>query len=277
MIDRRHTQGLISSDTIRAKTIALSCRTGAGHLAPSLSTVEILTVLFRDFLRFDAANPKDPGRDRFILSKGHGCYAYYVVLNQLGILPDRELETFYTDQSSLTGCLSMNPDYMLEASTGSLGHGLPIAVGMAMAFKRQNLPNRVVCLVGDGEMQEGSNYESLQFAVRFGLDNLLVIIDANGLQAMDRTDVVALDNDRLAAILSIYAGEHFRDIDGHDEEQLIEAMRHFFVPTVPSGGPAILFCRTIKGKGIEFMENVARYHFRCPTEDGYTCTLEPPE
>jgi transketolase len=228
-------------------------------------------------LRFDANYPADPSRDRFILSKGHGCYAYYVILNALGIIPDSELETFYTDQSSLAGCLSMNLNYMIEASTGSLGHGLPIAVGMAMSFKKQQLPNRVICLVGDGEMQEGSNYEALQFAVRFGLDNLLLLVDANGLQAMDKTDDVALANDTLAQILNVYGGKHFQDIDGHNEDQLIAAMGYFFGPDTPNIGPTILFCRTIKGKGIEFMENIAQYHFRCPTEDGYICTLEPPK
>lgn len=267
----------LQSDVIRDKTIVLSCKTGAGHLAPSLSTVEMLTVLFREFLQFDPAHPTMPSRDRFILSKGHGCYAYYVILNALGIIPDAELDTFYTDESSLTGCLSMNPGYMLEASTGSLGHGLPIAVGMALAFKYRQLPNRVVCMVGDGEMQEGSNYEALQFAVKFGLDNLLLLIDANSLQAMDKTDDVALPNDTLARLLQVYAGPYFADIDGHDEAQLFASMGRFFKPETPNSGPTILFCRTVKGKGIEFMENVARYHFRCPTEDGYVHTLEPPE
>lgn len=255
----------------------MSCRTGAGHLAPSLSTVEILTVLFRDYLNYNQDNPRDDIRDRFILSKGHGAYAYYVILNKLGILPDRELDLFYTDESSLTGCLSMNADYMLEASTGSLGHGLPIAVGMALSFSRQQKPNRVICMVGDGEMQEGSNHEALQFACHFRLNNLLVIIDANGLQAMDKTEDVALDSSKLAELLKVYAENRFIDIDGHDEQQLTEAMACFFDPTQSASGPFILFCRTTKGKGIDFMENVPRYHFRCPTEDGYVCYTEEPE
>jgi len=267
----------LSSCLIREKTIKLSCRTGAGHLAPSLSTVEILTVLFRDFLSFTVSKPLHEERDRFILSKGHGCYAYYVILNELGFLPTSELETFYTDQSSLTGCLSMNSDYMIEASTGSLGHGLPIAVGMAMSFKKQNKPNRVVCMVGDGEMQEGSNFEALQFACRFQLDNLLVIIDANGLQAMDKISDVALDNGRLARLVQIYAGDSFYLVDGHNEEQLSEAMGAFFDSTVSKYGFTALYCNTVKGKGIEFMEGVAKYHFRCPTEDGYVWHSEEPE
>ena len=259
----------LSAADIRNKTILLSCKTGAGHLAPSLSTVEILTVLFNGFLKFNPVDPRDEERDRFILSKGHACYAYYVILNQYGVLPDAELDHFYTDDSSLTGCLSINNDYMIEASTGSLGHGLPIAVGMAMSFKLQKRPNRVVCMVGDGEMQEGSNFEALQFAYRHQLDNLLVIVDANGLQAMDSTANVALDSLKLAEVLKVYAGENFFPLDGHDEKQLEAAMQPFFDSGTVRSGFTLFYCSTVKGKGLEFMENIARYHFRCPTEDGY--------
>lgn len=268
-------RSLLSED-IRKKTIRLSCLTGAGHLAPSLSTVEILTVLFRDFLHYNQSNPHDDARDRFILSKGHGAYAYYIILNQLGFLPDRELQYFYTDQASITGCLSRNPDYMIEASTGSLGHGLPIAVGMALAFKMQKKQNRVVCLVGDGEMQEGSNFEALQFAYRFKLDNLLLIVDANGLQAMDRVENVALDTNRLAKVLSAYCEAAFMDIDGHDEAALKQSLAAFF-QNQDRGMFTIVFCRTVKGKGIEFMEHIPKYHFRCPIEDGYVLEDEVPE
>lgn len=268
-------KNLLNASIIRNKTIELSCRTGAGHLAPSLSTVEILTVLFRDFLRFNPYNPHDQTRDRFILSKGHGAYAYYVILNELGFLPDYELEYFYTDKSSITGCLRMDHDYMIEASTGSLGHGLPIAVGMAMAFKLQKRPNLVVCLVGDGEMQEGSNFEALQFAYRYRLNNLLFIIDANGLQAMDTVDHVALDTDRLAKVISAYSEETFHDIDGHNEVSLQQAMSPFFFNKRDMF--TTLFCRTVKGKGIDFMENIPKYHFRCPVEDGYVWEMEATE
>ncbi|MDD2898952.1 MAG: transketolase [Desulfuromonadaceae bacterium] len=265
----------LSSEDIRKKTIQLSCRTGAGHLAPSLSTVEILTVLFRDFLHYNPSNPHDDARDRFILSKGHGAYAYYVILNHLGFLPENELKYFYTDQSSITGCLSRNQDYMIEASTGSLGHGLPIAVGMALAFKMQKKQNRVVCLVGDGEMQEGSNFEALQFAYRFKLDNLLLIVDANSLQAMDRVENVALDTDRLAKVLSTYCESTFLDIDGHDEDCLKQSFSSFFRENDRETFTTV-FCRTVKGKGIDFMEHVPKYHFRCPIEDGYTLETEVP-
>ena len=254
------------SSEIRKKTIELSCKTGAGHLAPSLSSVEMLTVLFRDFLKYNRDDATDNIRDRLIFSKGHGSYAYYIILNELGFLPDFELENFYNDGATIKGCLTQNLSYMIEASTGSLGHGLPIAVGMAQAFKIQNLPNRVVCIVGDGEMQEGSNFEALALAYRFKLDNLFLIVDANGLQAMDRVADVGLDNDRLAKVLNSYV-DNFARVDGHNEEELFKAMDEFF--NSKNSNFSILVCDTTKGKGIDILENSISHHFRCPTEDGY--------
>lgn len=256
---------MFTSETIRQKTIELSCKTGAGHLAPSLSCVEILTLLFRDFLKYNTSNALDESRDRLIFSKGHGAYAYYVILNELGFLPKKELETFYHG-ASIKGCLTQNPNYMIEASTGSLGHGLPIAVGMAQAFKMQNLPNKVVCIVGDGEMQEGSNFEALTLAYRFKLDNLLLIVDGNELQAMDKVADVGLDNPKLAEVLSTYT-QYFAKIDGHNEECLSQSFNAFFNRT--NENFSILFCDTLKGKGVKVCENSIAHHFRCPTEDGY--------
>jgi len=228
---------------------------------------------FQGFLSFNPFNPHDESRDRFILSKGHGAYAYYVILNELGFLPDHELDNFYTDKASITGCLKMDHDYMIEASTGSLGHGLPIAVGMAMSFKIQQNPNRVICMIGDGEMQEGSNFEALQFAYRYHLNNLMVIIDANGLQAMAKVEDVALDTDRLAKVLCSYSEDTFLDIDGHDERAIASAMSSFFLQN-DNLFHTTLFCRTVKGKGIVFMEHEPKYHFRCPVEDGYVWKAE---
>lgn len=256
---------MLNSQNIRNKTIELSCNTGAGHLAPSLSCVEMLTVLFRDFLKYNKSDAKDNNRDRLIFSKGHGAYSYYVILNELGFLPDQELETFY-DGATIKGCLTQNLDYMIEASTGSLGHGLPIAVGIAKAFKIQGKSQKVVCIVGDGEMQEGSNFEALALAYRFKLDNLLLIVDGNKLQAMDKVEDVGLDNDRLGKVLNAYT-DHFSHIDGHNETLLEESMNNFF--NKQNDNLSILMCDTIKGKGIDVCENSIAHHFRCPTQDGY--------
>lgn len=256
---------MLESSYIRKGTIALSCESGAGHLAPSLSTVEMLTVLFRDYLKYNLNDAHDESRDRLILSKGHGAYAYYVILNELGFLPYEELANFYKG-ASIKGCLTQNKDYMIEASTGSLGHGLPIAVGMAQAFKMQGKDNRVICIVGDGEMQEGSNFEALSLAYRFKLDNLLLIVDANGLQAMDRVEDVGIENCRLAKVLRAYTS-NVEQVDGHSEKELKKAMDPFF--KYSRAEFSAIVCETVKGKGIELCENVIAYHYRCPTEDGF--------
>ncbi len=258
---------MLNSKNIRDKTIKLSCESGAGHLAPALSTVEILTVLFDKYLKYNRDNPKDDTRDRFIMSKGHGAYAYYIVLNELGFLPDYELEKFNTEEASIKGCLVQDSNYMIEASTGSLGHGLPIALGMAHSFKIQKLPNKVICMVGDGEMQEGSNMEALMLAYRFKLDNLMVIVDANELQAMGRVEDVALDNNRLAKVLNGFIDDGFYDIDGHDEYEISKCFDKFYNSN--NKNFSIMFARTIKGKGIDILENSQKHHFRCPTLDGY--------
>ena len=206
---------MLDSKIIRRETIKLSCQSGAGHLGSSLSTVEFLTVLFNSFLKFKLDNPTWEGRDRLILSKGHGCYAYYIILNKLGFIPDNEIQNYYTNKSSLKGCLVADKKYMIEASTGSLGHGLPIAVGMAKSFKIQNKPNKVICIVGDGEMQEGSNFEALQFAIQYKLNNLLIIVDANKLQAMDKVEDDSLSNNLLGKNLtSFILKENYFNISG---------------------------------------------------------------
>ncbi|WP_419771186.1 MAG: 1-deoxy-D-xylulose-5-phosphate synthase N-terminal domain-containing protein [Candidatus Marinarcus sp.] len=259
----------LSTKDVRNETIKLSCNSGAGHLAPSLSTIEFMTVLFNEYLTYNTDNPEDEFRDRVVFSKGHGAYAYYVILNKLGFIPDYELETYHNG-SSLKGCLVQDKRYMLEASTGSLGHGLPIAAGMAKSFKLQSKKNKVICIVGDGEMQEGSNFEALAFAYRHKLDNLLLIVDANDFQAMDRVGDVALDNDRLSKVLSVYVEEDcFFDIDAHDESILKESFKNFFDDSVKKNSFSICIARTIKGKGLPLIESQAKYHFRCPTEDGY--------
>lgn len=261
---------MLNSKDIRQTTIKLSCNTGAGHLAPSLSCVEILTVLFRDFLNYNINDAKDENRDRLIFSKGHGAYAYYVILNKLGFLPQKELDNFYNG-ATIKGCLTQNLDYMIEASTGSLGHGFPISVGIAQAFKMQAKSQKVVCIVGDGEMQEGSNFEALALAYRFKLDNLLLIVDANGLQAMDKVEDVGLPNNRLSKVLNAYT-DNFYKIDGHNEELLKRTMDKFF--NNQNDNLSILVCDTLKGKGISICENSIAHHFRCPIQDGYVLGCE---
>ncbi|QKF83318.1 1-deoxy-D-xylulose-5-phosphate synthase N-terminal domain-containing protein [Halarcobacter ebronensis] len=258
---------MLSSKELRQKTIKFSCDTNAGHLGSSLSTVEILKVLFESFLKFDKNDPRNESRDRLIFSKGHGAYTYYIILNHLGFIPDYELNYFNTEKSSLKGCLVQNNNYMIEASTGSLGHGLPIAVGMAKSFKIENKQNKVICIVGDGEMQEGSNYEALLLAIRFKLNNLLVIVDANELQAMDYVKDVSVENKHLAKILNAFSPESFYEIDGHSEEELRDVYKKFY--TGKNENISIVVAHTLKGNGLKMIQHDTKYHYRCPTEDGY--------
>lgn len=257
----------LTSKEIQQKTIKFSCDTGAGHLGSALSSVEILKVLFESFLHYNKDDVKESSRDRLVFSKGHGAYAYYIILNELGIIPDEELKYFNTDKSSLKGCLVQNEEYMLEASTGSLGHGLPIAVGMAKSLKIQGKSNKVICIVGDGEMQEGSNYEALILASQFKLDNLLVIVDANELQAMDYVKDVGIDNHHLANILEAFSPKSFYAIDGHSEDALREVYESFYHGTNESF--SVVVAHTLKGNSLEMIQHNTKYHYRCPTEDGY--------
>jgi transketolase len=263
---------MLTSREIRQKTVAFSCNTKAGHLGSSLSTVEILKVLFEKFLSYDKDDATASTRDRIVFSKGHGAYAYYIILNDLGFIPDEELEFFNTEKSSLKGCLVRNETYMLETSTGSLGHGLPLAVGLAQSFKMQNKPNKVICIVGDGEMQEGSNYEALILASQFQLDNLLIVVDANDMQAMDYVKDVGITNHHLAQILQAFTPENFYEIDGHNEKLLEQAYKNFY--TEKKSNFSIIVAHTVKGNGLKTIQNNTKYHYRSPVEDGYIFNKE---
>src|SRR4030043_52399 len=160
------------ANQIREDLIEVTVRNGAGHIAPSLSCVDILTALYYRIMNL-SNNPNWEGRDRLIFSKGHGCYGLYAILTDIGYIDRKDWENFYKG-SFLPGCLERSIENGIEAGCGSLGHGLPIAVGIAFGAKLQNKTYRVYCIVGDGEMQEGSNWESIQFAAKHKLDNLTV-------------------------------------------------------------------------------------------------------
>ena len=154
------------SNEIRDEVIQVSVRNKAGHIAPSLSCVDILVALYYDVMSYKPENPLWEDRDRLVFSKGHGCYALYAILADKGIMPQKEWKEFYAPLSSLSGCIERRPEYGIEASCGSLGHGLPISVGIAFGAKLQNKNYHTFCIVGDGELQEGSTWEALQFAVK---------------------------------------------------------------------------------------------------------------
>jgi transketolase len=229
---------------------------GRGHLGTSLSLVEMLRVLFDSVLRYDSKKPKWPERDRFILSKGHGCIALYVLLQEKGFFPEEELVKF----CRFDGILGGHPDPKvpgIEVSTGSLGHGLPIAVGMAVAAKRRGAKHRVVTVLGDGECDEGSVWEAAMSASKHRLDNLVAIVDYNKQQSYGSTYEV-LDLEPFAAKWEAF-GFATREVDGHD----VKALEQVFA-AVPfaAGKPAAVICHTVKGKGVAFAENNLKWHHK---------------
>ena len=227
------------------KLIAHAREHGLGHIAPSLSTVTVINYLFEKGLLPE---------DRFILSKGHGCYALWVHLAE-----KNEAFRMKYLAGTLPGCIERFDD-LIPFSTGSLGHGLPLAVGVAFAMKLQHKPGTVFCLCGDGEMQEGSNWEALTFAVTGKLSNLCLIIDGNSLQAMTKTEKI--DRQGLTGKLTGF-GLWTLLIDGHNKAALADA----FSLEGPNR-PKAIFLRTVKGYGVEEMEGKAKWHYRTLPKKG---------
>jgi transketolase len=253
------------ADAIRREVIEVAVANGAGHIAPSLSTVDILTALYYGVLEL-ADDPGWAGRDRLVFSKAHGCYALYAILADRGYLAREAWRDFYRS-SPLAGCAERDVGAGLEASCGSLGHGLPMATGIAFGAKLQGLGFRTYCVVGDGELQEGSNWEAVQFAVKHELANLVIIVDGNRLQAMDFLEQIltpAGRADDLLAKLGAF-GCQCATADGHDAAALAAILAAW--RTTPGSQPRALYARTVKGYGLRCMEDVPRFHFRVPTAD----------
>lgn len=246
---------------IRRDIFKVICNGGGGHIPASLSIVEILVFLYNNILKVNPQKADDRERDRFILSKGHACVALYAILAEKGFFPKLELDKFGKKGSLLGGHPDMYKVCGIEASTGSLGHGFPFGVGVALAAKLDKKNYRVFVIVGDGECQEGSVWEAALFAPQHKLDNLVVIIDYNKIQAMDHLDkIISLDPllDKWRAF-----GWEVRELDGHDFSSLQEAFKN--IPFV-KGKPNLIIAHTIKGKGISFMENTPIWHYRLPND-----------
>lgn len=250
---------------IRNEVIKVAVPHGAGHIAPSLSCVDILVALYYECMSYKPENPTWEDRDRLIFSKGHGCYALYAILADMGVLPKEKWEGFYTEKSNLTGCIEREPEYGLEAGCGSLGHGLPIAVGVAFGAQTQKKDYHTICLAGDGELQEGSSWEALQFAVKHEVRNLTIIIDRNRLQAMDFI-INILDRDR-SDVIRRFRGFSLSPVGcpGHNIPKLIHCIRAAKSST--SKVPKLIIAETIKGYGLKCMEGIPKFHFRIPTEE----------
>lgn len=240
---------------IRAHALRMTHRGKSGHVGSMLSMAELLAVLYTRILRVDPANPKKPDRDRFLLSKGHGGAAVYAALTERGFFPREWLSGYYLDEGKLMGHISHHVPGV-EFSTGSLGHGLPVACGMALAAKRAGWPYRYFCLMSDGDCNAGATWEAMLLAGHHQFDNLTVIVDYNRVQALGHSrDVLDLEplGDKIRACRWAY-----REVDGHDI-QAIDAALH----TLPfeKGKPSWLTAHTIKGKGVSFMENTVSCHY----------------
>ncbi len=244
---------------IRVHCVEMTARANASHVGGALSAADILAVLYGKILRFDATKPDWPDRDRFILSKGHACTALYAALAETGYFPLEKLETFYADGSPLAGHATHKDMPGVEVSTGSLGHGLPLSTGMALAGRRDGRAYRVFCLVSDGECNEGSTWEPALFAPHHSLDNLVVIVDYNKIQSLGRVEDV-IDLAPLADKWRAF-GWATEELDGHDTRALESALER--VP-LEAGKPTCIVAHTVKGKGVSFMEDELLWHYRAP-------------
>jgi transketolase len=234
------------------------------HIGCAFSMIEMCAVLYRNHLRFPGNRHDAPDRDYLVLSKGHGVMAQYACLYEKGWLADADIDNYFADGSRLKG-LSDAHVPGCEVTSGSLGHGLPVGVGLALAAKLAKTDQRCYCLVGDGEMNEGTMWEALLFAAHRKLDNLIVIVDENGFQAMGRTsDVMDLGN--LNAKFQAFGFETL-SVDGHDEQALDDAVSR--LQSNMNGRPKALVARTIKGRGVSFMENENIWHYTRLTPESY--------
>jgi transketolase len=248
---------------IRMSAMTMTHHAKLGHTGGDLSSADILATLYLgEVLRIRPAEPDWPLRDRFVMSKGHCSGAFYSTLAQSGFFPLAQLKTFMGPLSMLNGHPDRNKLPGVEANTGPLGHGLPIATGMALAARMKKEPWRVFVLVGDGELQEGSNWEAAMCAQQHGLDNLTVIVDRNGLQQGDFTE----NTIRMEPLDQRWRAFGFavQEVDGHSVPALLDA---FHALPLEPGKPSCLIARTIKGKGVSFAENKPAWHHGVPTID----------
>ena len=240
---------------VRTDCIRMTNHGQSGHVGSMMSMAEIITVLYNGVLNVSAENPDDPNRDRFLLSKGHAGAAVYATLCQKGYFPREWLMTYYRDDGKLMGHISHHVPGV-EFSTGSLGHGLPVAAGMALAAKVKGQKHRVFCLMSDGDMNEGSTWEAITFAGMQHLDHLVGIIDYNKIQALGFTKDIA-NLEPLDEKLNSF-GWNAIYVDGHSFEELEAA---FAKLPFEEGKPSMIICRTTKARGIDFLENTVKSHY----------------
>jgi transketolase len=251
-----------TANAIRRRNLEIIHAAGIGHTGGDLSAADILTALYFAVLDVDPAQPDAPERDRYIQSKGHASGVLYTTLAAAGFIPDSLLDAYMAPGSPLNGHPDRKKVPGVETNTGPLGHGLPVAVGTAIAAKLDRSRRRTFVLCGDGELQEGSNWEAIMAAAHHGLDNLVLIVDRNRLQQGARTeDTNGLDP--LDAKLAAF-GWSVREIDGNDIPALLEV---FDAVPFSADRPSAVIANTIKGRGVSFMEDRVEWHHKVPTAD----------
>jgi transketolase len=249
---------------IRLRDLRMVYEAGLGHPGGEFSAIDILTTLYFGVLRHDPARPDDPERDRFVLSKGHGAAALYTTLAEAGYFDPAELSTFMAPLSRLNGHPDRNKVPGVETNTGPLGHGFPVAVGIALAARLDGSDRRTFVLTGDGELQEGSMWEAAMAASHYELDGLTVVVDRNGLQQGDLTESTI----RLEPLADKWRafGWSVVEVDGHDHAALLTTLRG--MPLEP-GRPSCVIAHTHKGHGVSFMSDQVAWHHHVPTPDEF--------
>lgn len=258
---------------LRQTALKMIHKAGSGHPGGSLSAADFMTALYFDELNIRPDEPKWPDRDRFVLSKGHVCPILYSSLALRGFFPYETIYTLRQQGSILQGHPDMKVCPGVDISTGSLGQGLSTAVGMAIAAKRDNRDYRVFCMVGDGECQEGQIWEAVMTAVKYKLDNLIIIVDNNNLQNDNTCDVVMPTGDLRLKFEAFGCAAY--GIDGHNMEQIVDVLDE--VRGSENGMPKVIVGKTVKGKGVSFMENVVSWHGVAPNDDQLEIALKDVE
>jgi len=254
------------SRDVRKHVLLMVHKSGASHVGTSLSCADIMVAVY-EVARIDPRHPHDPGRDRVILSKGHGVATWYAVLAEHGFFDKKLLETYYADGSPLTGHPDLQNVPGIETTTGSLGHGLPVGLGMAIASKIDEKGFRVFVVMGDGECDEGTVWEAALAAAQFKLGNFTVIIDRNDQQGLGRTgDIINLEplDGKWVSF-----GWRVKTVDGHDHVALIEAIKDH-----DASIPTVIIARTVKGKGVSYMEHQTLWHYRDPNPEQYAQAIK---
>lgn len=248
------------ADAARRQIVQVIAAARLGHVGGDLSVIDILTTLYSAVLAIRPEEPGWPDRDRLVLSKGHCAVALYVTLARAGFIRQADLSAFAAPLSPLSGHPARGKVPGVEFNTGPLGHGLPEAVGVALGARLQRSSSRVFVILGDGELQEGSNWEAAMSAAHYGLANLVATVDRNRLQQGARTE----ETSRLEPLADKWAafGWSVIEVDGHDHRQLLDAYT-----AEPAGRPTVVIARTVKGKGVSFMEDRAEWHHKVPTAD----------